>query len=156
MLLEICGAGKDHNKLMPEEIDVAIHILKANPTQKNWCTFANTPAFDRHSFELKSDKVIFDLYYLKSLSGTLESDQFKKSLTEDVEEELAAVVARIIKDSCSDVNNNTHIFWWKDIPRPETWKPRYFVFPTNPSEDLASEANHLGVHIMCTPPCSFK
>ena len=70
----------------------------------------------------KSNKVIFDLYYLKFLSGALYSDQFKKALAEDVKEELSAVVVRIIQDSCSDTKYNIQKFQRKDIPIKDTWK----------------------------------
>ena len=69
--------------------------------------------------------MIFGLYYLKSLSGALDTNQFKKALTEDVKKELATVVARIIEDSCSDAKNNTQLFQMKDIPLLETWLSRF-------------------------------
>ena len=118
-------------------------------------TFANTPAFNRALFDAKSDKVIFDLYYLKSLSGALDSDQFKKALAENVEEELTAVVARIIEDCCTDANLKTKSFQMKDIPPLLFWFSHFFVWTTNGSEGAASKANYNGSR-MCTPPLSLK
>ena len=99
--------------------------------------------------------MIFDLYYLKSLSCALDSDQFKKALAENIEEELTAVVARIIEDCCTDATNQTKGFQKKDIPALTAWFSRFFVWTTNASEGAASKANYNGAR-MCTPPRSLK
>ena len=104
MVLEILYRAQEYGSQISDVIDVALYILRVNPT--HWSTFARSSDFDRDFFELKLLEIVHDLLYVKFFSINSVSMERPAGTSDD------QFVDQMIKESLTLANNNlTH--WQK-------------------------------------------
>ena len=101
MILDILHNKKEDSSKISDAIDVALYILKVDPS--HWSTFARISGFDRDSFETQLTAVVFDLLYVQhwcnnsdysKRTGLTTSVQFENTLTG---ESIAAAKSKMIQ-----------------------------------------------------------
>ena len=104
MVLETLNHDQESGSRILEAIDVALYILKVDPT--HWSTFARGSAFDRPFFKLKLLEIVHDLLYVKFFSINSVSMERPAGTSDD------NFVDQMIQESLTLAKNNlTH--WQK-------------------------------------------
>ena len=75
MVLQILNRAQEYGTQIPDAIEVALYILKVNPS--HWSTFAKISGFDRDSFESQLVDILNDLLYVKNFSINSDPKQLK-------------------------------------------------------------------------------
>ena len=75
ILLEILDKDTEYGSQISDAIDVALYVLKVNPS--HWSTFAKILGFDRDLFDLHLKEILFDLFYTKNFSINSDPNKLK-------------------------------------------------------------------------------
>lgn len=130
ILLEILDNKTEDRTRMTNVIDVALYILKVNPS--HWSTFAKILGFDRDTYDSQWKEMMFNLFFSENFSTDSDVHQFVIEWNDDDFKQMA-------KDTCSAACNNTTYFCQKSIIRPtENPWACFNTHTTNVSEKFAS------------------